>query len=245
MMTGSDALPTGSVVGDAEPMTFNGPLTAAARMAMATKLSMIVVTTSWAPETAFRKPGMKPHAAPKIIPAISETGIAMMRRALPQLDADDDRAQRAHQELALDADVEQAGLEAEADRQAAEEQRHRVVERVDDGPLGADRARHERAVGVEREAGLQLAGDEPLREDDDERADEDRQDDRDDRQREDAPGAAEAVAHAALPGLGRGIGGHRSWSRRRRRGRRSPSAGRRRSCRRSARRAGRRACRDR
>ena len=31
------------------------------------KLSMIVVTTSWAPETAFRKPGMKPHAAPATI----------------------------------------------------------------------------------------------------------------------------------------------------------------------------------
>ena len=25
------------------------------------KLSMIVVTTSWAPVNAFRKPGMKPH----------------------------------------------------------------------------------------------------------------------------------------------------------------------------------------
>ena len=73
-MTGSDALPTGRVVGDAEPMTFSGPLTAAARIAMATKLSMIVVTTSWAPETAFRKPGMKPHAAPKIMPATSDDG---------------------------------------------------------------------------------------------------------------------------------------------------------------------------
>ena len=63
-MTGSAALPTWSVVGDAEPGTFSGPLTAAARIAMATKLSMIVVTTSWAPRDAFRKPGMKPHTAP-------------------------------------------------------------------------------------------------------------------------------------------------------------------------------------
>ena len=148
-MTGSDALPTGSVVGEAEPTTFNGPLTAAARMAMATKLSMIVVTTSWAPETAFRKPGMKPQAAPKIMPATSETGTATIGRALAQLDADDDRAEGAHQELALHADVEQAGLEAEADGQAAEQQRHRVVERVDDRPFGPDRPGHERAVGVE------------------------------------------------------------------------------------------------
>ena len=54
---------------------------------------------------------MKPQAAPKIIPASSESGIAIERRALAQLDADDDRAERAHQELALGADVEQAGLE--------------------------------------------------------------------------------------------------------------------------------------
>ncbi len=42
-------------------------------------------------------------------------------------DADDDRAEGAHQELALGADVEQPGLEAEPDRQAAEEQRRRVA----------------------------------------------------------------------------------------------------------------------
>ena len=35
--------------------------------------------------------------------------------------ADGDRAEGAHQELALGADVEQAGLEAEADGQAAED----------------------------------------------------------------------------------------------------------------------------
>ena len=162
-MTGSEALPTGSVVGDVEPMTFSGPLTAAARMAMATKLSMIVVTTSWAPETAFRKPGMKPHAAPKIMPGDQRDGDRDDDGGLSaQLDADDDRAEGAHQELALDADVEQAGLEAEADGQAAEQQRHRVVERVDDGALGADGARDERAVGVEARPGDELAGDQPL-----------------------------------------------------------------------------------
>ena len=66
-----------------------------------------------------------------------------------ELDADDDRAEGAHQELALDADVEQPGLEAQADGQAAEEQRHRVVERVDDGALRPDGARDQRAVGVD------------------------------------------------------------------------------------------------
>ena len=68
---------------------------------------------------------MKPHDAPASIPAASETGTAMMAGDFAQLDADDDRAERAHQELALGADVEQAGLECEPDRQAAEQQRHR------------------------------------------------------------------------------------------------------------------------
>jgi hypothetical protein len=43
---------------------------------MATKLSMMVVTTSCAPVNAFRKPGMKPQAMPPSMPAMSETGIA-------------------------------------------------------------------------------------------------------------------------------------------------------------------------
>ena len=138
---GSAAFPTSGVIGEAEPSTLSGPLTAAARIAMAMKLSMIVVTTSWAPEVALRKPGMKPHTAPNSIPAASASGIATSAGLSRSCDADDDRAERAHQELALGADVEQAGLEREADRQAAEEQRHRVDERVDDRGLGADRAR--------------------------------------------------------------------------------------------------------
>ena len=37
---------------------------------------MIVVTTSWAPETALRKPGMNPVIPPAIIPNASATGMA-------------------------------------------------------------------------------------------------------------------------------------------------------------------------
>ena len=48
-------------------------------------------------------------------------------------DARGDRAEGAHQELALGADVEQASLEAEADRQAGQQERCRRDERVDDG----------------------------------------------------------------------------------------------------------------
>ena len=42
------------------------------------KLSMMVVTTSWAPRTALRKPGMKPQNAPNSSPAASDRGTAMI-----------------------------------------------------------------------------------------------------------------------------------------------------------------------
>ena len=62
-------------------------------------------------------------------------------------DADGDRAERAHQELALGADVEQAGLEAEGDRQAAEDERRGRDEGVDDRVEAAERALDQRGVG--------------------------------------------------------------------------------------------------
>ena len=60
MKIGSAALPTSSVIGWGEDGTLSAPLTSAAMIATAMKFSMIVVTTSWAPDTAFRTPGMKP-----------------------------------------------------------------------------------------------------------------------------------------------------------------------------------------
>jgi len=44
---------------------------------------MIVVTTSWAPETALRTPGMKPHAAPASKPARTAMGMATSPGAWP------------------------------------------------------------------------------------------------------------------------------------------------------------------
>ena len=97
---------------------------------------------------------MKPQARPEDHPGHERDRDRDDRRAVAQLDADDDRAEGAHQELALHADVEQAGLEAEADGEAAEQQRHRVVERVDDRPFRTDRPGHERPVRVERQPEL-------------------------------------------------------------------------------------------
>src|SRR3954453_7836626 len=135
-MMGRAALPTSGVIGDAEPWTLSGPLTAAASTARATKLSMMVVTTSCAPDVALRNPGMNPQARPKRMPAGRAAGVARRAgaarrrdrhegRRLAQLDADDDRTEGTHQELALGADIEQAALEREADREAAQQQRHR------------------------------------------------------------------------------------------------------------------------
>ena len=46
-------------------------------MAAAIELSMIVVTTSWAPDSALRAPGIQPQNAPAAIPARSAARIAM------------------------------------------------------------------------------------------------------------------------------------------------------------------------
>ena len=56
---------------------------------------------------------MKPQNAPASIPAASAIGIATIGR-LASGDTHRDRTERAQQELALRADVEQAGLEARA-----------------------------------------------------------------------------------------------------------------------------------
>jgi len=43
----------------------------------AIEFSMIVVTTSWAPENALSAPGIQPHAAPASIPASNDAVIAI------------------------------------------------------------------------------------------------------------------------------------------------------------------------
>ena len=83
---------------------------------------MIVVTTSWAPETALRNAGDEaPDGAGQHARPTSASGIAMSGRRSRELRRRRRPAERAHQELALGADVEQAGLEAEADGEAAED----------------------------------------------------------------------------------------------------------------------------
>ena len=65
--------------------------------------------------------------------------------------------------------------------------RSRRDECADDRVERTDRALDEGHVGVHREPGLKLTGNEPVREDDDNRSDDDGQDDRDDRERENRP----------------------------------------------------------
>ena len=53
-------VPTSGVRAKVAPAARSGPLTAHEMIWRATKLSMMVTTTSWAPVKAFSQPGMKP-----------------------------------------------------------------------------------------------------------------------------------------------------------------------------------------
>ena len=64
------------------------------------KLSMIVVTTSWAPVEALSTPGMKPQTAPAAMPASSASGDRQDGGPSAQRDADGDGASGAEEELA-------------------------------------------------------------------------------------------------------------------------------------------------
>ena len=109
-----------------KPGAGSGPRIRKPMTAAAMELSMIVVTTSCAPVHAFRAPGMKPQTAPASMPGQERRGMAIERRRGRQGRAPTPAApRRAEQELALGADVEEAGLEADADGQAAEDERRR------------------------------------------------------------------------------------------------------------------------
>ena len=82
---------------------------------------------------------MKPYASPAAMPASTRDRDGGDRRQAGGRHAHGRRRQPAHQELALGADVEQARLEADADREAGQHQRRRLHEGVDDGVERADR----------------------------------------------------------------------------------------------------------
>ncbi len=96
----------------------------------AIQLSMIVVITSCAPTVAFRKPAIPAHAAPQSIAA--STARSTCRNGFMPLNvgADPDGEDRAHQVLALAADVEHAAAEGERDREPREDQRCREDQRL-------------------------------------------------------------------------------------------------------------------
>ena len=80
------------------------------------KLSMIVTTTSCAPVKALSAPGMKPQERPQ--PATTAGGAVVIAGRGPVRNggADHPCAERTHEQLAAGPDVEQAGLEADANR---------------------------------------------------------------------------------------------------------------------------------
>ena len=83
---------------------------------------MIVVITSWAPVRAFSTPAMPPQIAPPIMPArIAATQVDAGRQVPGE--ADVAGRQRPDDELALGADVEQAGPEGQRHAEAGADQR--------------------------------------------------------------------------------------------------------------------------
>ena len=80
------------------------------------------------------------------------------RPSLPERRRPSRCREAAHQELALRADVEQAGLEAEADRQAREDQRRGGAPACRDRPLHRERATpRQRPVGRDRQEEVEAA----------------------------------------------------------------------------------------
>ena len=117
-------------------------------------LSMIVVTTSWAPRQAFRAPGMKPQPAPPSAPAASARSIAI-GNGIPAMVPTMAAQNPPISSCPLRADVEQPGLEADRHREAGEDQRRRGIEGVRDGLRASERALEHGAVGRERQPQVQ------------------------------------------------------------------------------------------
>ena len=89
---------------------------------------MIVVMTSCAPVRALSHPASPPHTAPAMHARDKRDNEVQHQRQLPG-EPDVAGSHRAENELPLGADVEQAGPKREADREADENQRRRVVQR--------------------------------------------------------------------------------------------------------------------
>ena len=100
---------------------------------IAIQLSMIVEITSCAPVVAFRKPAIPAQAAPASVARRPRAGRAAGSAMLDEVDADPVRDDEADEVLALAADVEHAAAEREGDREAGEDQRRRLQERLAGG----------------------------------------------------------------------------------------------------------------
>ena len=117
-------------------------------------------------------------------------GAGAVARAAP----DPGGSGRREQELALPADIEQAGLEADPDGEPAEDERCRLEDRVQDSGLRTDRALEQGAVGHERQGPIDRAGRDEARDQDDHGGDDQGQEDRRDGHRRDGEDLTEASA---------------------------------------------------
>ncbi len=101
----------------------------------------MVVMTSCAPVAALSQPAIDAHRRPgDQRPAISASGRWMTDGRPVNDEADEHRGHAAEQQLALGADVEQAGPEAEREAEPGKDERRRRGQRLRDGAERAERA---------------------------------------------------------------------------------------------------------
>ncbi len=115
----------------------------------AMKFNMMVVMTSWAPVRAFNNPASPAQTAPPTIPPRITSGDVDDRRRRER-EADPERDHAADVHLAVGADVEQPGLEADRDGETGQDQRCRGEERLGDRTTRSERTLEQGAVGIAR-----------------------------------------------------------------------------------------------
>ena len=112
---------------------------------------MMVVMTMWLPRFACSQAGINAQAAPKAKAAtVAEQPVQPPRQRRIEGEADERHAEAADIGLPLAADVEQAGMEGDRDRQAGEDEVGGVEQREADALAIAERAVEHEPHGLER-----------------------------------------------------------------------------------------------
>ena len=111
---------------------------------------MMVVITTWLPRLACSQPGMNAQKPPNRAAPRIAAGTTRIQRQPAEIEADQRDAEAAEIGLALAADVEQAAVERDGDREPGEDEARGVEQRVADRLLVAEGAEHQQAERLQR-----------------------------------------------------------------------------------------------